>query len=94
MRYHHESWNEVDRVLESFKYARRSLLVLTALAMPFAAWEAVVATPHAAVKEDTIEVRTVKNVQPIEQSIRLQGDKQMTLCAHPADAPGNGDAAV
>jgi hypothetical protein len=39
MRYHYTSWNDVDQALESFRYARRALLVVMAIALPFAAWE-------------------------------------------------------
>jgi hypothetical protein len=55
MRYPYHSWNDVDRTLEAFRYARRSLLVVLAAALPFAAWEAVTPVPGAELP--SIEVR-------------------------------------
>jgi hypothetical protein len=55
MRYPYHSWNDVDRTLEAFRYARRSLLVVLAAALPFAAWEAVTPVPGAEIAP--IEVR-------------------------------------
>jgi molybdopterin-guanine dinucleotide biosynthesis protein A len=61
MRYPYTTWNDLDRTLEAFRYARRSLLVVMAAALPFAAWDAVSPT-GASIAPDTVEVQTVKSV--------------------------------
>jgi hypothetical protein len=65
MRYHHTSWNDVDRALEAFKYARRSLLVVMAIALPFAAWETAAGVDTTA-RGDTVQVQPVQPVQQVQ----------------------------
>jgi hypothetical protein len=65
MRYHHTSWNDVDRALEAFKYARRSLLVVMAVALPFAAWETAAGVDTTA-RGDTVQVQPVQPVQQVQ----------------------------
>jgi hypothetical protein len=67
MRYHHTSWNDVDRALESFRYARRSLLIVMAIALPFAAWETATGT-DTAVRQDTVQVLPAVQAQPVKAS--------------------------
>lgn len=67
MRYVHTSYSDVDRTLEAFRWARRALLVLMAMTVPFAAWDTVSA-PDTAVAEEAAPVHTAKQAQPLEQA--------------------------
>jgi hypothetical protein len=70
MRYPYASWNDLDRTLEAYKYARRSLLVVMVAALPFAAWDAV-STDQVTTSPDTGTVQTVKHLESVGQVMPL-----------------------
>jgi len=92
MRYHHTSWSDVDRSLEAFKYARRSLLVVMAVALPFAAWDAVSA-PDMTAQEDS-EIWTVWQDVASDTPVFVGTVLQDEECTVDAAAKRTIDAAV
>jgi hypothetical protein len=87
MRYHHSSWNDVDRALEAFRYARRSLLVVMALALPFAAWESAAGPkPGQAETVKVQQVEQMEQVAPVNAVRVLHAGGEENGCAG-ADAP-------
>jgi hypothetical protein len=82
MRYQYHSWNDVDRTLEAFRYARRSLLVVLALSIPFAAWEA--AAPAATALQPTVELRKLS----VEPAAETRWPTTVKMCEAVAEFPG------
>jgi hypothetical protein len=66
MRYHCTSWNDINLAIEAFTYARRALLVVLAIALPFAAWDSAHPKEARTATEDTVQVWTIQPVQAIE----------------------------
>lgn len=92
MRYPYHSWNDVDRALEAFKYARRSLLLVMALALPFAAWEA--ASPTDLTKDEAPGVTQAVKVAPPAPAAPVTLVQPMSACDSAPSIARLGDAAV
>jgi|GEM_PF-5263683 len=82
MKYPYHSWNDVDRTLEAFRYARRSLLVVLAVSIPFAAWEAT--TPDASALQPAVELPTFS----VERAAAALWPASVEMCEAVTDFPG------
>jgi hypothetical protein len=93
MRYTYSSRHDIDRTLEAFKYARRSLLVVMALALPFAAWDAV-SSGGIATQPAVPATQTVKQLEPAAEVAPLPVVRPLTVCERDSAPARIGDAAV